>query len=562
MNTKNLTILYGSETGNSEMLAFDCEALAKKMGFAPQVFEMDEVMPEDMPSFQHLLIITSTYGDGDMPENAEMLWQSMSDDNAPHLENTAFSVLALGDSDFDEFCKAGKSWDKRLEELGAKRIYKRVDCDIDFDDDAEQWMNEVLPLMLQQGDDGEGVHDTQKESSEELVQKPAKASVSVTTKQKENLLVARLVEKKVLTLPQSSKETIHYELDFGKDIHYAVGDILNIYPKNNQVLIDDVLAVLGAEADDVVQWNNDTVALEELFTDKLDIRNPSLNFVKALAQRSGDEHLQSIIIQRTQREQLEEFLYGKDIVDLLEQYPDAEFSLQEFVELCKPLLARAYSIASSSMKYPQHIHLTVGSVRYQLTGGIDRVDSSERQHLGVCSTWLADELSVGDEVSCYLTTNKYFKLPTDTGCPIIMVGPGTGIAPFIGFLQERKLQGGVGDNWLFFGEREEQNDFIYRKELTEWQSSGILNKLSTAFSRDQADKVYVQHKMLEEGEELFNWLERGAYFYVCGDMKYMAKDVDKALHSIVARYGNLDAQGAKNYIEKLKDDKRYVRDIY
>lgn len=474
-----------------------------------------------------------------MPDNAEMLWDAMMADDAPRLEKTYFSVLGLGDTAYDEFCEAAKLWDARLEVLGAKRIAERVDCDVDFEADAEAWLDNVLPIISQKG-------------SQELAEAPQK-HVAKTQSQytRKNPLLAKLLTKKILTSEQSGKEIVHYEFDLGDSgERYNVGGMLNLLPSNHQHLVDELLQVLEATHADVVNWRDSEVSVGELFADKLEIRNPSLEFVESVAERSGDTKLQVLL---DNREKLEHFLYGKDIVDLLKTYDSAEFTLQNVVDLLKPLAPRAYSISSSINKHDKQVHLTVGSVRYDLKA---------REHLGVCSTWLADSVEVGDDVPCYFSPNKHFTVPADDTLPMIMVGPGTGIAPFRAFLEEREVRGASGDNWLFFGDREEKNDFVYRDELSAWQQSGVLSKLSLAFSRDQAEKIYVQTRMAENGKELFDWLERGAYFYVCGDATRMAKDVDKTLHDVIAEHGGLDEAGAKAYVDAMKKAKRYVRDVY
>ncbi len=534
-----LAILFGSQTGNAESVAYTCADMAKNHGLSAQVIDMGDIEPAELVSYERLLLITSTYGEGEMPDNAEELWEAMSADDAPTFDKTYFSVLGLGDTAYDDFCEAAKLWDVRLAELGAKRIAERVDCDVDFEGDADEWASNVLPVIRQKG-------------SQALAEAPKKeASKPQSLYTRKNPLLAKLVTKKVLTASASSKEIVHYEFDLGDSgERYKVGGMLNILPCNDQCLIDELLGVLGANADDKVTWHGNEVSVGELFHNQLEIRNPSLELVQEIAERADDTKL---LVLLDDREALDKFLYGKDIVDLLKRYDRAEMTLQNLVDLLKPLAPRAYSISSSIDKHDKQVHLTIGSVRYQL---------KDREHLGVCSTWLADAIAVGDSVPCYFSPNKHFTVPENTDLPMIMVGPGTGIAPFRAFLEAREVSGAKGDNWLFFGDREQENDFIYRDELTAWQESGLLTKLSLAFSRDQAEKIYVQTRMVEQGRELFEWLERGAYFYVCGDATRMAKDVDKALHDIIATQGGLDEAGAKAYVNALKKAKRYVRDVY
>lgn len=536
-----LVILYGSQTGNAESVAYGCAELAKIHGLTAQVIDVGDVAVADLATIERLLIVTSTYGEGEMPDNAETLWQALEADDAPRLEKTFFSVLALGDTAYDAFCEAGKLWDSRLEQLGAKRIAERVDCDVDFEDDANAWSSHVLPLISQKG-------------SQKLSDAPQKQAAKAPSQYtRKNPLLAKLITKKMLTAPASGKEIVHYELDLGDSGEtYKVGGMLNVLPRNHSHLVKELLALLEVSAEDTVIWRDNEITLGELFTHKLEIRNPSPEFVKAIAEHADDTKLQVLL---DQRELLDDFLYGKDIVDLLRRYERAELTLDAFIALLKPLAPRAYSISSSINKHHKQVHLTVGNVRYTLK-------DKNREHLGVCSTWLADAVEIGDEVPCYFSPNKHFTVPADDSCPMIMVGPGTGIAPFRAFLEEREIRQASGDNWLLFGDREEKNDFIYQDELTHWQQSGLLTRLDLAFSRDQAEKVYVQHRMQEHGKTLFEWLERGAYFYVCGDASRMAKDVDKALQAIIAEHGNQDEAGAKAYVEAMKKAKRYVRDVY
>ncbi|PIE46308.1 MAG: sulfite reductase subunit alpha [Gammaproteobacteria bacterium] len=540
-----LAILYGSQTGNAESVAYSCAEMAKSHGLTAQVIDMEDMRAADLPAIERLLIITSTYGEGEMPDNAETLWQAVSEDDAPQLPQTFFSVLALGDTAYDGFCEAGKLWDNRLAELGAKRIAERLDCDVDFEDDAEAWSANVLPIISQKG-------------SQKLAEAPQKQAAKAQSQYtRKNPLLATLIAKKTLTGEQSGKEIIHYELDLGDSgERYQVGGMLNVLPRNHSQLVEELLTVLKAKAEDSVTWRERDITLGELFRDKLEIRNPSIELVQAIAERSDNTKL---LVLLDQREQLDDFIYGKDIVYLLNRYPTAAFDAERLLPLLKPLSPRAYSISSSLNMHDKQVHLTVGSVRYTLQ---NKKILSDRQYLGVCSTWLADSVAVGDKVPCYFSPNKHFTVPQDDNCPMIMVGPGTGIAPFRAFLEEREVRGASGDNWLFFGDREEKNDFIYRDELMAWQQSGLLTRLDLAFSRDQAEKIYVQTRMAEHGKALFEWLQRGAYFYVCGDASHMAKDVDKMLHTIIAEHGGLDESGAAAYVEAMKKAKRYVRDVY
>ncbi|PIE43707.1 MAG: sulfite reductase subunit alpha [Gammaproteobacteria bacterium] len=538
---KTLTIVYGSQTGNAESMAELAAEQAKELGMVPVVVDMDDADIQQLAQVERLLVVTSTYGEGEMPDNAQALWDAVSADDAPSFANTYFSVLALGDTAYDGFCVAGKMWDTRLAELGGQRIAERIDCDVDFEEPAREWMDKALPEIAQKG--------TQTSSAGVAPASPVKKEKSKYNRQ--NPLLADLLTKKVVTGADSSKEIYHFELSLGDSgERYEAGDAVYIVPINRDDIVAEVLDALSATGDETVNGNEKN--LRGLLVEDLEIRTPSKEFLTALSERANNDEL-TALVNGDNAEALADFLWGKDVVDLLTAYPDAKFNGDEFVALCKPLASRAYSISSSIDKHENEVHLTIGSVRYQSHG---------RTHNGVCSTFLADVAQVGDKVKCYFAPNKNFAVPADNTLPMIMVGPGTGIAPFRAFLEEREVTGATGDNWLFFGDRNASSDFIYEDEIRAWQESGLLTRLDLAFSRDQAEKIYVQDRMLEKGAEFYAWLEKGAYFYICGDAYRMAKDVDAALHQLIEQHGNKSADEAIEYVNALKKQKRYVRDVY
>ncbi|MCH2041826.1 MAG: sulfite reductase flavoprotein subunit alpha [Saccharospirillaceae bacterium] len=542
---KPLTIMFGSQTGNSEAVAEEAADAARAQGLAPVVLDMEDVDVAQLPAMERLLIVTSTYGEGEMPDNAQALWDAVSADDAPKLDNTFFSVLALGDNNYDGFCVAGQMWDERLEQLGAQRIGDRVDCDVDFEAPSQAWIEAVVPVIAAKGSDAGAAAPAGGDGN--TAPKKAKSKYS-----RSNPLEAELTCKKVLSGKGSSKEIMHFEFSLaGSGERYNAGDALNVIAENRPDLVDEVVAHFGVKTDDSVLWNDVPHKLGQLLTEGLEIRNPSKELIAELAQRNGDEEL-TRLLENDDNEALNDFLWGKDCVDLLKAYP-CEISIEEFCALCKALAPRAYSISSSINAHAEEVHLTIGSVRYNQDG---------RDHNGVCSTFLADVANEGNKIKCYFSPNKNFAVPEDNNLPMIMVGPGTGIAPFRAFLEERQARGAQGDNWLFFGDRNKDNDFIYRDEIEAMQESGLLTKLDLAFSRDQAEKIYVQDRMRESGAELFAWLERGGYFYICGDAYRMAKDVDDALHQLIAEHGKLSPNDASEYVAKLKKEKRYVRDVY
>ena len=538
-DSRALTLLYGSQTGSAEGVANDAATVAKAYGLKPVVKSMDELEADALAAIDYLLIVTSTYGEGEMPDNAQLLWDSVCAETMPRLEGMKYSVLALGDTSYDLFCQAGIDWDNKLAELGATRIYDRADCDVDFEEPAERWITAVIPHMA--GDAGTTIAATEVRSSD----KPEY--------HRKNPFPGTLLVNRLLTDASSSKETRHYEIAIaGSGLHYEAGDALCVVPTNCPELVADIIKALGCKGDEGVPVNGELMLLFSALCHHFEIKAPSKELVEEIAIRSGDQALNGII-EAGDKEKLADYLWGRDTLDLLVQFPVCEFTVAEFIALLKPLQHRAYSISSSGKKYPEAVHLTVASVRY---------DSHGRQHKGVCSTFLADLVDAKTPVRCFFTPNKVFRVPENDKLPIIMVGPGTGIAPFRAFLQERQYRNAAGKNWLFFGDRNAATDYIYRDELEAYQASGLLTHLDLAFSRDQDVKIYVQDRMLEQGAELFLWLEQGSYFFVCGDAYRMAKDVDQALHALIAKHGKFTEQQTIDYVNQLKKDKRYVRDVY
>ena len=537
-NARQLHILYGSQTGNSASLANDAAAKAKSHGLLPIVKSMADVDVKQLSTMSYLLIITSTYGEGAMPDNAEMLWEAVNTDDAPSLSGINYAVLALGDTSYDLFCQAGIDWDNRLLALGAKRLFERVDCDTDFEQPAEKWLSEVIPLMA----DGA-------ETFAVLADEPTDNKPVFNRK---NPYPAKLLVNRIVTALNSSKETRHYEISIaGYGLSYEAGDALCVIPSNCPDLVAEILKAINCKGDEVEPVNGELLPLSEALGSYFEIKLPSKDLLEEIANRSGDQEFNLLL--SGDKDKLADYLWGRDILDLLLQFPAVEFSAAEFIRLLKPLQHRAYSISSSGKKYPESVHLTVASVRYQ---------AYDRQHKGVCSTYLADLVKEDTDLKIFFSPNNSFRVPNDDSLPMIMVGPGTGIAPFRAFLQEREFRQATGKNWLFFGDRNAETDYIYREEIEAMQASGLLNRLDLAFSRDQVEKIYVQDRMKEHGAELYAWLEQGGYFFVCGDAYRMAKDVDQALHDIIREHGNKTILEAVDYVNQLKKDKRYVRDVY
>jgi len=537
-NARTITILYGSQTGNSESVANDAAQAAKAHGLNAKVLGMDEIERDAFIDLEYLLIITSTYGEGDMPDNAQMLWEAISSDDSISLANMKYSVLALGDTSYDLFCKAGIDWDQCLAKLGATCLVERVDCDVDFDEAAESWISNVIPLM------SNGAATMTIDSND---------TTKAATYGRKNPFPGKLVANRLLTSPDSSKEIRHYEISItGSELSYEAGDALNVVPTNCPELVANIIKAIGCTGDEEEPVNGELMPLSTSLREYFEIKSPSKELLDEIAKRSGDQELNSVLASGD-KDKLAKYLWGRDTLDLLLPFPDMQFSAAEFLALLKPLQHRAYSISSSGKANPETVHLTIGSVRY---------NSFDREHKGVCSTYLADLADETSAVRCFFSPNKVFRVPEDNDLPMIMVGPGTGIAPFRAFLQEREFRQAKGINWLFFGDRNAATDYIYQDEIEALQNNKVLSKLDLAFSRDQEEKIYVQDRMREKGAELFALLEQGGYFFVCGDAYRMAKDVDKALHDVIATHGNKSDEQAAEYVNQMKKDKRYVRDVY
>ncbi|MCH2175451.1 MAG: sulfite reductase subunit alpha [Lentisphaeria bacterium] len=542
---KPIAILYGTQTGNSEELANEAAQEAKENGLVPSLIDMGDCTAVSFTGFARVVMVCSTYGEGEMPDNAQELWEAFEADDAPRIDGVPFGILALGDTNYDLYCEAGRLWDERLAALGGERIIDRVDCDVDYEEAARAWIKEIMPRMAAHG-------GNETAGAEGAVKAEAKTGGARWTRT--NPYDATLLKRVLLSAKGSGKEIVHYEISLGdSEIEYRAGDIVNIFSTNEIAYVDKMIEILQCSGDEMIPTKGeDKESLRHLLTEVLDIRRPSRDLIQLLADRSGDRELGKILESKDSKA-LDDYLYGKDTLDLMNKFGSIPLSGAEFCRLAKPLAARAYSISSCPLKHENEVHVTVASVRWDYEG---------REHKGICSTYLADILAEEKKLKVYFTRNKHFRIPEDESKNIIMVGPGTGIAPFRAFLEEREMTCASGKNWLFFGDRNEATDFIYKDELLAMKDSGILNRLDLAWSRDQKEKIYVQNRMLENAEEIFKWLEAGAYFYVCGDAYYMAKDVDKALHDIIAEQGMLSAEEADSYVSRLKKDKRYVRDVY
>lgn len=532
-------ILFGSQTGNSEALAKKLAKAMAKGNFAPEVVDMGDFENESLTQEKNILIITSTYGDGEPPDNAADLHEWLLSDAAPRLENLNYSVLSLGDTEYPDFCKCGIEFDERLADLGATAIYPRVDCDVDYEDPFNDWKQGVLNAL---GASAISNKNTVEEEEEDGYSKT-------------NPFPAPILNNYNLNSQKSERETHHIEFSLeGSGLEYEAGDALSVQPENPAQVVDEILAALPFNIKDEVPLPNGKgeIALRDALLYHYDIRSLSKGVIEEWQKRSGSPFLRSLV-EANDKEAMDNFILGRDLIDLVIDYPADFEDGEEFVSILKKMQPRLYSISSSPKAHPGEVHLTVAVVRYH---------SHFRDRGGVCSTFLADR-SEGVNPKVFVHSNKLFRLPEDLSKPIIMCGPGTGIAPFRAFLEERQATEATGKNWLFFGNPHAATDYLYQSELEEMQASNTLHRLDTAFSRDQSQKIYVQDRMIEAGAELWQWLNNeGGYFYVCGDASRMAKDVDNALHTIAQTHGNLTEEEAINYFKKLKKEKRYARDVY
>lgn len=542
---KPLTILFGSQTGTAEGLAKKTSKEAEKRGFKPKLVCMEKHDTLDLTKEENVLVITSTYGDGDPPDNAQSFWNYLKAETAPPLTHLNFSVLALGDTNYSAFCQFGKLCDERFEQLGAQRVHPRVDCDVDYDGPAKAWTEGVFTALSSSN----GVSPGASVSPGEVSAAPdAEASQGWS---KRNPFPARLLTNRVLTGPGSGKEVRHFEISLeGSGLEYEVGDALGVMPANCPDLVTDLLGALGCDGEEAVPTPDGAeTSLRLALSQHYDITRPSQDFLHAASAYHAEL---AALLDPDRKDELKKWLWGREIIDVvMEMSP--KFSVGDFVAKLKKLQPRLYSISSSPKAHPGEVHLTVGAVRYESYG---------RGRKGICSTFLADRCAAETPVPVFIQVSHGFRLPVNGDVPVIMCGPGTGIAPFRAFLEERLAIGAKGKNWLFFGDQKRATDFLYQETLEGWLTSGHLTRLDLAFSRDQAEKIYVQNRMIEKAAELWNWLQEGAHFYVCGDASRMAKDVDTALHTIAETAGGLSKEAATEYVQKLKSDKRYQRDVY
>lgn len=540
------TIVYGSQSGNCETLAKRLEEALAAVGVTHVVLDMLDCRKADLDRARHLLVIVSTHGEGDPPDRARPLYDLLHGRKAPKLTDLKYSVLALGDSSYEQFCETGRRFDAQLAALGAKRLHERVECDVDFQDNATRWIDAVVAQMV--AAQGEAV--------------PAAASIAThirpsatvaTAYTRKNPWQAPVLANIRLTARDSTKDVRHIELSLeGAGIHYEVGDALGVVPRNHETEVAALLEHLPFDAESPVEVGGASMSLREALTEHWDIGPVNRALFERYAALSKHQAL-SDLTQDNAKAQLEAFLRGTHLIDLVSDHPLEGIEAAEFVRILRPLAPRLYSIASSPHATPDEVHLTVRIVTYESRG---------RTRGGVVSTLLAGATDANARVAVYPHRNAAFRLPADPNAPIIMIGPGTGVAPFRAFIAEREALEARGKNWLLFGDRTLRSDFLYQTEWLDWRKRGALHRLDVAFSREGNEKVYVQHRIREHGATFYAWLQEGAHIYVCGDAQQMAPDVDAAIREVVRTHGAMNDERVEELMLNLQRERRYQRDVY
>ncbi len=544
--SKEITVLFGSQTGNCHGLAKKLTKKLEETGMKVTLSSMSDFKPNTLKKLQHLLILVSTHGEGEPPDNAIPFYEFLHSKRAPQLDGLQYSVLALGDTSYEFFCQTGKDFDKRLEELGGQRLAPRVDCDVDFDEPASEWMTQVLQSLDQSG----GLSAASGEAAAVALSESTESEYS-----RSNPFQAEVLENLNLNGRGSERETRHIEISLeGSNLQYEPGDSLGIYPENHPLLVDELITAMGWNADEevVINKNGEVRKLRDALLRHYEITVLTKPLIEQVAKLTGHEGLKGLL-EPGHEQELRNYIQERDLLDLVQDYGLREVPARDLVGVLRKIPARLYSIASSPKAYPDEVHITVRTVRYEAHG---------RDRYGVCSVQLAERLEAGDSLPVYIQHNPNFKLPSNPDTPIIMIGPGTGVAPFRAFLGEREEIGASGKSWLFYGDQHFATDFLYQIEWQRWLKEGVLTRMDVAFSRDTEQKVYVQHRMLENSKELYQWLQEGACVYVCGDEKKMAHDVHAALGTILEQEGGLSPEEASEYLTLMQQQKRYQRDVY
>lgn len=535
---KHLKILYGTHTGRSKLIS---EKLAEKLnvrGIDVQLAALDEYKPRQLTNETNIVFIVSTHGEGEPPAMAEEFHGFITGNRSPKLPNLNYSVVALGDKSYKFFCKTGLDIDRALANSGAKPILPVLTLDVDYEDEASLWIEQFTNQFA--------------ESPGISVQSgaPAIPEEKGAVYSRKNPFSATVIDKVKITGRDSDKEVYHVEISLeGSGITYEPGDSVGILANNPPELVDAILVQTGLDGNEKVSLKDGEFSFGNALSDRLEITVLTREVLQKYQEKTGNKELLSVI---ENEEQIDKYLYGHDVLDLLEEFP-FQFTAQELAEILRSFPSRLYSISSSQASVGEEVHITVATVRYTHKG---------RQRGGACSTYLADRIEIDSPISVFIEKNPSFKLPENHDTPVILIGAGTGVAPYRAFLQHREANNQKGNTWLFFGERRFHSDFLYQVEWQKLLKDGYLEKIDVAFSRDQEEKIYVQNRLLEKQKEVFDWLNKGANIYLCGDMKQMARDVQKALLRIFETVGGMTEEKALEYLKTLKREKRFQTDVY
>ncbi|AUQ40877.1 NADPH-dependent assimilatory sulfite reductase flavoprotein subunit [Yersinia ruckeri] len=538
-----ITVISASQTGNARRLAEQLrdDLLVAKLNV--NLVNAGDYKFKQIAQERLLIIIASTQGEGDPAEEAVALYKFLFSKKAPTLPETAFAVLGLGDSSYEYFCQAGKDFDTRLAELGAERLLERIDADVEYQAPASQWRQQVVALLQARVpvQSASAVAQTLSGTLDEITSSPYSKGTPLT---------AQLALNQKITGRYSEKDVRHIEIDLADSgLRYQPGDALGVWYENDPVLVDELLGLLWLKGDEPVTVDGKTLLLAQALCRHFELTQNTAIIVDKYAALSRDEKLIALLADKTE---LQYYAHNTPIVDMVRQAP-ADLNADQLITLLRPLAPRLYSIASSQAENETEVHITVGIVRYDIDG---------RPRSGGASGFLADRLDIDGDVRVFIEHNDNFRLPASPETPVIMIGPGTGIAPFRAFMQQRDAEGATGENWLFFGNPHFTDDFLYQVEWQRYVKEGLLTHIDLAWSRDQPQKIYVQDKLREKGAEVWRWIQQGAHIYVCGDANRMAKDVEKALLDVVAEHGGMDAEQADEFLSELRFARRYQRDVY
>ena len=539
-----VTVLSASQTGNAKSVASNLAKQLIQLGAEVTLVSASDYKAKNIANERLLLLVTSTQGEGEPPEEAVSLYKFLHGKKAPQLTQLEFAVLGLGDTSYPNFCQAGKDFDQVLENLGATRLLARADADLDFAATAEQWIKQVSEVIQTK------LSTAATEVAQSAVDFSAEKAVVESVYNKNNPFPATLLTNQKITARQAEKDVRHLEFDLtGSGLRYQVGDALGVWFDNDPALVEEILAAVSVNGDEQVQVVEKTLPIRTALLSHLELTQNTPNLVKAYAELAGSKKLTTLV---KNAEKLAQYVQDTPPVDVLNDFP-SKLTAAQLASLFRPLTPRLYSIASAADEVGEEVHLTVGVVRFEHDG---------KARSGAASSFLADRVEEDGQVRVFVERNDHFRLPQDASKPIIMIGSGTGIAPFRAFVQQRAAAEAEGKNWLIFGNQKFTQDFLYQTEWQQFVKDGFLHKYDFAWSRDQQEKVYVQHKILQKAQEVWAWLQQGAYIYVCGDAAKMAKDVENALLEVIEKQGNFSKDEAEEFLNELREEKRYQRDVY